>query len=160
MTAASPGVRARPLLVVRRGVDQRLGAFSLRMPFALVTASSTSFFGSAFGFVAAVVITSLSMMSRTGSSAASCRWSSWGSRSRSEDGARGLALGDLVPPEAELAESTTTDSAASNGEQPAPEGTDIVRTALDAERRRLIALRADGTIGDTAFQQLEQEKRR
>jgi CPA1 family monovalent cation:H+ antiporter len=31
-----------------------------------------------------------------------------------------------------------------------------VRTALSAERERLVGLRADGTIGDTAFQQLEQ----
>ncbi len=33
----------------------------------------------------------------------------------------------------------------------------IVRTATSAERQRLIALRADGTIGDTAFQRIEQE---
>jgi CPA1 family monovalent cation:H+ antiporter len=33
----------------------------------------------------------------------------------------------------------------------------IVRTAIAAERRRLIALRENGTIGDTAFQQVEQE---
>jgi len=33
----------------------------------------------------------------------------------------------------------------------------IVRTATSAERRRLLALRADGTIGDAAFQRLEQE---
>jgi CPA1 family monovalent cation:H+ antiporter len=33
----------------------------------------------------------------------------------------------------------------------------IVRTATSAERRRLVALRADGTIGDAAFQRLEQE---
>jgi CPA1 family monovalent cation:H+ antiporter len=33
----------------------------------------------------------------------------------------------------------------------------IVRTATSAERQRLIALRASGTIGDSAFQQLEQE---
>jgi CPA1 family monovalent cation:H+ antiporter len=32
-----------------------------------------------------------------------------------------------------------------------------VRTATSAERRRLLALRADGTIGDAAFQRLEQE---
>ncbi len=32
-----------------------------------------------------------------------------------------------------------------------------VRKVLSAERRRLLALRADGTIGDTAFHQLEQE---
>jgi monovalent cation/hydrogen antiporter len=33
----------------------------------------------------------------------------------------------------------------------------IARTAASAERRRLVALRADGTIGDAAFQRLEQE---
>jgi NhaP-type Na+/H+ or K+/H+ antiporter len=33
----------------------------------------------------------------------------------------------------------------------------IVRTATSAERQRLIALRADGTIGDAAFQRVEQE---
>jgi CPA1 family monovalent cation:H+ antiporter len=31
-----------------------------------------------------------------------------------------------------------------------------VRKALAAERNRLLALRENGTIGDTAFQQLEQ----
>lgn len=33
----------------------------------------------------------------------------------------------------------------------------VVRVATAAERRRLLALRADGTIGDTAFQRIEQE---
>lgn len=33
---------------------------------------------------------------------------------------------------------------------------DMVQRALSAERRRLFALRADGTIGDTAFQRVEQ----
>jgi monovalent cation/hydrogen antiporter len=33
----------------------------------------------------------------------------------------------------------------------------IVRKATSAERRRLLALRADGTIGDAAFQRVEQE---
>jgi CPA1 family monovalent cation:H+ antiporter len=33
----------------------------------------------------------------------------------------------------------------------------IVRSATTAERQRLLALRADGTIGDAAFQQIEQE---
>jgi CPA1 family monovalent cation:H+ antiporter len=32
-----------------------------------------------------------------------------------------------------------------------------VRAATAAQRRRLTALRADGTIGDDAFQRLEQE---
>ena len=34
---------------------------------------------------------------------------------------------------------------------------DVVRAAAAAERQRLHALRADGTIGDAAFQQIEQE---
>jgi monovalent cation/hydrogen antiporter len=33
----------------------------------------------------------------------------------------------------------------------------IIGRATSAERQRLIALRADGTIGDAAFQQIEQE---
>ena len=33
----------------------------------------------------------------------------------------------------------------------------IVRAATDAQRRRLVALRADGTIGDAAFQRVEEE---
>jgi hypothetical protein len=32
----------------------------------------------------------------------------------------------------------------------------VVDAALAAERHRLVALRADGTIGDTAFQRLEE----
>ena len=33
----------------------------------------------------------------------------------------------------------------------------ILRAAMSAERRRLLALRAEGIIGDTAFQRVEQE---
>jgi CPA1 family monovalent cation:H+ antiporter len=36
-------------------------------------------------------------------------------------------------------------------------GKDVVRVATSAERKRLIELRDDGTIGDAAFQQVEQE---
>jgi CPA1 family monovalent cation:H+ antiporter len=36
-------------------------------------------------------------------------------------------------------------------------GSDVVRKATDAARDRLLALRADSTIGDAAFQRLEQE---
>jgi hypothetical protein len=32
-----------------------------------------------------------------------------------------------------------------------------VRAATGAQRRRLVALRADGTIGDAAFQRVEEE---
>ena len=34
---------------------------------------------------------------------------------------------------------------------------DMVRAAMAAERQQLSALRADGTIGDAAFQQIEEE---
>ena len=33
----------------------------------------------------------------------------------------------------------------------------VVRAATEAQRRRLVALRADGTIGDAAFQRVEEE---
>src|SRR5262249_44842685 len=33
----------------------------------------------------------------------------------------------------------------------------VVRAATEAQRRRLLALRADGTIGDAAFQRVEEE---
>src|SRR5688572_29325454 len=33
----------------------------------------------------------------------------------------------------------------------------VVRAAVDAQRRRLVAMRADGTIGDAAFQRVEEE---
>jgi Na+/H+ antiporter len=43
------------------------------------------------------------------------------------------------------------------GEEPANgDGARAVHAALSAERKRLLALRADGTIGDAAFQRLEQ----
>jgi CPA1 family monovalent cation:H+ antiporter len=42
-------------------------------------------------------------------------------------------------------------------EQIDPAGKDVVRVATSAERKRLIELRDDGTIGDAAFQQVEQE---
>jgi CPA1 family monovalent cation:H+ antiporter len=32
-----------------------------------------------------------------------------------------------------------------------------VQAATDAQRRRLVALRSDGTIGDAAFQRVEEE---
>jgi monovalent cation/hydrogen antiporter len=33
----------------------------------------------------------------------------------------------------------------------------VVRAATEAQRKRLVALRADGTIGDAAFQRVEEE---
>jgi monovalent cation/hydrogen antiporter len=38
-----------------------------------------------------------------------------------------------------------------------PADVEVVRVATEAERQRLIGLRANGTIGDAAFQQVEQE---
>jgi CPA1 family monovalent cation:H+ antiporter len=38
-----------------------------------------------------------------------------------------------------------------------PADAEVVRAATDAERQRLIELRDNGTIGDAAFQQVEQE---
>jgi monovalent cation/hydrogen antiporter len=35
--------------------------------------------------------------------------------------------------------------------------TTMIRLAIEAQRRRLVALREDGTIGDAAFQRLEEE---
>ena len=37
------------------------------------------------------------------------------------------------------------------------EHAEVIRAASAAERRRLIELRDDGTIGDAAFQRVEQE---
>jgi CPA1 family monovalent cation:H+ antiporter len=34
---------------------------------------------------------------------------------------------------------------------------DVVRTAMGAQRNHLIIMRSDGTIGDAAFQQLQEE---
>ena len=41
--------------------------------------------------------------------------------------------------------------------QPAETDADLIHAATAAERRRLSALRTDGTIGDAAFQRIEQE---
>ncbi len=40
---------------------------------------------------------------------------------------------------------------------PADGDSSVVHAATGAQRRRLVALRADGTIGDAAFQRLEEE---
>jgi hypothetical protein len=64
------GAGVRPSRLGRTPAPRRgycFGAFSFRMAFAFVTASSTSFFGSALASVAAFVATSLSIRSRTGS---------------------------------------------------------------------------------------------
>ena len=48
---------------------------------------------------------------------------------------------------------STAGSATSGGHDDAA----VVRAAIEAQRRRLVALRDDGTIGDTAFQRIEEE---
>jgi CPA1 family monovalent cation:H+ antiporter len=55
-----------------------------------------------------------------------------------------------------------TDAENGDGRKPgAQDGTDadaeVIRAATEAQRRRLVALRADGTIGDAAFQRVEEE---
>jgi len=61
--------------------------------------------------------------------------------------------------EAEFANGARADPAATEASSNGGFGIDaaIVRTATAAERQRLVALRADGTIGDAAFQRIEQE---
>jgi monovalent cation/hydrogen antiporter len=50
------------------------------------------------------------------------------------------------------------DGAGPNGPRPAGDNdAAVVRAAMEAQRRRLGALRADGTIGDAAFQRIEEE---
>jgi Na+/H+ antiporter len=58
--------------------------------------------------------------------------------------------------EAELAGGGTTERA-KEGDRLARVDASIVRAVTSAERQRLLALRADGTIGDAAFQRIEQE---
>ncbi len=58
--------------------------------------------------------------------------------------------------EADLAGATPTPDGAPRGERP-PLDTVIARTAIAAERRRMLELREGGIVGDAAFQRLEQE---
>jgi CPA1 family monovalent cation:H+ antiporter len=50
-----------------------------------------------------------------------------------------------------------TELVSGDGTEPAPIDAQLIRVATAAERRRLSSLRADGTIGDAAFQRVEQE---
>ena len=50
---------------------------------------------------------------------------------------------------------STAASAAGDGSR--NDGAAVVRAATEAQRQRLVALRADGTIGDAAFQRVEEE---
>jgi len=62
---------------------------------------------------------------------------------------------DLQLSRAVSAASETAATPADSDEQDADEA--VVRAATRAQRRRLVALRADGTIGDAAFQRVEEE---
>jgi monovalent cation/hydrogen antiporter len=65
--------------------------------------------------------------------------------------------------EEDLAQPGAVTPGPAESERPAGARTDggddagVVRAATTAQRRRLVALRADGTIGDAAFQRLEEE---
>ncbi|HWA56797.1 MAG TPA: sodium:proton antiporter [Gemmatimonadales bacterium] len=54
------------------------------------------------------------------------------------------------------AEATPAAPAAGGEPDPDPDAA-VVRAATDAQRRRLLALRTDGTIGDAAFQRIQEE---
>jgi monovalent cation/hydrogen antiporter len=62
--------------------------------------------------------------------------------------------GRLRDAEAALDGRATAAEPSGNG---ASAGVDVLRAAIAAERRRLFALRADGTIGDDAFHRVEEE---
>ena len=50
------------------------------------------------------------------------------------------------------------DGASADGGQPTGDNdAAVVRAAMEAQRRKLVALRADGTIGDAAYQRIEEE---
>jgi NhaP-type Na+/H+ or K+/H+ antiporter len=55
------------------------------------------------------------------------------------------------------AQATPADPAPASGPMEADADATVVRAATGAQRRRLVALRDDGTIGDAAFQRLEEE---
>ena len=54
------------------------------------------------------------------------------------------------------AEAMSTSASGSGGNMRAADA-DVVHAATEAQRRRLVALRTDGTIGDAAFQRVEEE---
>jgi monovalent cation/hydrogen antiporter len=59
--------------------------------------------------------------------------------------------------EAELEGGTTAPRGANGSDGRALDEADLVRAVTSAERQRLLSMRADGTIGDAAFQRVEQE---
>ncbi|NVJ24252.1 Na+/H+ antiporter [Myxococcus sp. AM011] len=60
--------------------------------------------------------------------------------------------------EADLASGDATSPGSASGDSRVSEAdADTIRRVTSAERQRLLAMRADGTIGDAAFQRIEQE---
>lgn len=55
------------------------------------------------------------------------------------------------------AENDAAESPVPDIEGAASADAEVVRAAVEASRQRLVALRADGTIGDAAFQRVEEE---
>jgi len=74
-------------------------------------------------------------------------------RRAEEDLARDGARGNGVAPVDGDAAATSVAAGADGRDGDAA----VVRAATEAQRRRLVALRADGTIGDAAFQRVEEE---
>ena len=72
-------------------------------------------------------------------------------RAEGEVAADGAGAGDITPADAGAA--PASGACADGGEADVA----VVRAATDAQRRRLVALRDDGTIGDAAFQRVEEE---
>jgi len=66
-----------------------------------------------------------------------------------------LAWDHVDPSAAAPGEDTALESAVTDTDRDADAA--VVRAATEAQRRRLVALRADGTIGDAAFQRVEEE---
>lgn len=80
------------------------------------------------------------------------RWAHPGARARRSRAERGERAARRVPAHSpELPGSATADIDGWDADA------GVVRAATDAQRRRLVALRADGTIGDAAFQRVEEE---
>ena len=54
-------------------------------------------------------------------------------------------------------EPAATPSANGDGDGARNADATVIRAATEAQRRRLVTLRSDGTIGDAAFQRVEEE---
>ena len=72
-------------------------------------------------------------------------------RRAEEEVAKAVAVGeDAVP-------AGTGEASPNEGSTESDADAEVVRAATEAQRRRLIALRSDGTIGDAAFQRVQEE---